>query len=192
MLRTLLTIAALCLFDAYATAGTLDEQLDIIREQLRSPYPPNMRIIGEAVGTINGLNQKTPSPNDEAVESLNPMWLSTQLREKGVTKAALSLCGGDLHSCKDASQNLKTLTAQCSKIFLGIIDIEKFPGTPKNLYDTANPELILLLQPPELKGLVPVGLNAATNPDTIAIMMCPEESRTFGPALRMMQNMQGR
>jgi hypothetical protein len=168
-------------------ARVFDEQIRPLLEQFKAyPSRENLQIIGRAVETFNTRRQ-TPAAQEERVVALNPLWLPTQLRERGATKAALSLCGAELHSCDEARRYLQHMTAQCSSVFLGIIDVDTYPGTPRNLYDTDDPRLILLLPPPETKALVRVGIHATINPDTVAIVMCPEESKAFGPALRALR-----
>jgi hypothetical protein len=125
----------------------------------------------------------------DSVESLDPLWMLTKLNTQKTRGAALSLCGAELHSCAKAREHLMRMTGQCSSMYRAIIDVDQYPGTPRNLYDTADPQLILFLRPQGLNtSLEPIQVMAHLNPDTIAIAMCPEESRAFGSMLRMFRN----
>ncbi len=139
--------------------------------------------IALAIAAVPAAAQQT----EKKVVSLDPLWLPTQLRERGGDRAALSMCGGDLHSCAEATQLLRSLTAQCSNVFLGIIDLGVHPGVPKNLYDAEDSKFIIFLKEQGSKVLAPVRLMANVSPDTVAIAMCPEESRAFGNVLRMLR-----
>lgn len=128
-------------------------------------------------------------PQERPVQSFEPRWLATQLQDTGANAVVLSLCGKELHSCVDAKELLRTNLAQCSKVVLGIIDVDKYPETPRNLYDAQDSKLIILMKPPGEKHLSPATLMATPNPDTYATALCPEESRAFGPALKALGNL---
>ena len=118
------------------------------------------------------------------IVSLSPLWLTTTLRERGVERAAISLCGGDLLPCSEAKRRLRRLTAVCPEAFLGIVDLGKHPGTPKNLYGATDPELIILMRPMGEPYLVRYRTPHYLSPDTVALVLCYENTERGRLALR--------
>lgn len=129
--------------------------------------------------------------SEKVVESINPLWMSAQVRawhERGLKSVALSMCGQALHSCTQAAEKLRTLTAQCSSTLLGTINTDEYWATSPP-FGAPDPELILLVINPETEQLTRVNVMATVNPDTVAIVLCPKESRSFGHALRMLEGL---
>ena len=133
---------------------------------------------GCSSGALSGVK------NVDEVVSLRPSWIFTQLREKGVEKAAISFCGGKHNSCRDAKERLVLLTAQRSNLFLGIINGDKYAGVPEDLYDTKDPELMLFWKPWNENYLERFNLMGTVDQDAVAYILCPEESLVFKKALQ--------
>ena len=112
---------------------------------------------------------------DEVV-SLRPVWIFTQLREKGVDTAVISFCGGKPNACRDAKDRLVILTAKCSNVFLGIIDGSEYAGVPRDLYDRKEPELWLYRKSMGANYLVRLDPIAEINSQKVGIALCPLES----------------
>lgn len=120
------------------------------------------------------------------VLSLRPEFIISELHARGIERAALSMCGTGFQTCEAAEERLLHLTAQCSDVFLGIIDFDLHPQTPRTLYGAGDPSLILFKSPRPNDAPLYVEVRAAVNQNTIAIVLCPEESRAFGHVLRML------
>lgn len=171
-------------------ASSTNEKMQIFDEELLprlnaiqgAPSVEDTHDLKALVDTIHAIGKR-----DNTIESLDPRWISTRLREIKMNAAALSLCGAELESCDAAKERLRTLTAQCSYVFLGIVDVDEYPETPRNLYDTPDPSLILLMPIPGENRLDRVGIFAVTNANTVATVLCPEDSNAFGPALRALR-----
>lgn len=146
------------------------------------PDAATLKLLRDAIRRFNA-----PHPKEMfGVKSINPQWLAVRLGDRKVKRVALSMCGADLHSCTEAVAYLKKMTAQCTntKVFLGIIDLGTYPNAPRNPYGAPDSRLILLLTRPGSEVLERVRINAVTNPNIVAIVMCPEESNAFGHVLR--------
>ena len=123
----------------------------------------------------------------KAVASLDPKWIIQQLNEHAEHGAVLALCGRGLLSCDEARKHLQFLTAQCTHTFLATLDLDAHLEISQNYYDAADPSFIPFLRRRGGAILEPVKLMAYPTPDTVAIAMCPSESKVFGNALRQLR-----
>ena len=136
-------------------------------------------LVGDcSLGALNG----TDSADD--VVSLRPSWVFTQLREKGVESALISHCGGKLYSCREARERLILTAEECSNVFLGIIDGNKYADVPRDLYEISYPGLVLFVKPVGEQYLLRINLNASATPSNIAVVLCPQESLVIKKALQ--------
>ena len=180
-----LACLAACVVQAAERSDPRIDKLHAIQGLVQDSRPADD--IKKAVEMALALRGADPHVPVKLVASLDPMWISRQLNERALEGgAALSICGGaGVFSCDDAATFLRHIMSKCTRVFLGIIDLEEHPGTPLNLYDTKDSRLILLQKrDADAKYLAPFTLKIPLSPENIAIAMCPAESSTFGHALR--------
>ena len=125
-----------------------------------------------SAGTTTDIVRTT----DETVMDIDPRWPSRQVAGSGKKYAILSLCGAELESCANAKARLRYTTSVCSNIFLGVVDLDRHPRTPRDLYGTRNPQFIVLRyiarRMPRL-AFLPFSLEP--DPDVIGKRFCREE-----------------
>lgn len=193
-MKMLVTLAIL-LFSpaAWAEDGKmklLDEEIvPFVHGLSESGVPPGL---DELMRLGNMVRQFNESPfiqiGNREVTALKPLFLQTFLNEEGVQTAALAFCAGNMDGvrpCNEAAQYLRDMTAQCVDVFLGTIDLEAYPNVPLDKFDAAfgtpgDPNLILMAPNAEMRNVRSVvRIRGTASPDTVAVVLCPEESDAF-------------
>lgn len=172
-----------------------EEMIPLVKEFAEKGGLPSEVEMDQLMGMVRRFNEATnPAAAKEVVE-LKPHFLSTFLNAEGVTTAALAMCAANndvLRPCEEAGQYLQTMTEQCSDVFLGTFDLDQYPEFPLDTFDaeygtSGDPNLILMAPNPVANhARTTVRVRGTPTPDTVAIVLCPQESRTFGHVLRFL------
>lgn len=88
---------------------------------------------------------------DRVVESLNPRWLRLRVTKAVASQserlAAITVCGTDTWTCDKAAFELRRATAQCTEVYLGVIDRSLHPNFPLDFFKSQG-KVALLRQAP--------------------------------------------
>lgn len=195
-----LSIAPIALADEVG-----DQKMDALNEQilprakaaveaLNAGTGSTPEILNDLGATAQAFNSRdwSAKPKEVVAIAYNPYHFRTWLNEWATNTAAVAFCAEDndvLRSCTDAAQYLRAMTAQCSQTVLGTIDIDVYPDVSLNILKKSNgeppdPNLILLKRPVSGGALYSTGLLANPAPDTVAIVLCLQESNIAGHVFR--------
>ncbi|MFZ2555981.1 MAG: hypothetical protein WAZ27_03955 [Minisyncoccia bacterium] len=175
-------ILGLCVFTAPCAAE--DSQIEMfdtkimpLIQKMEKMDMETIQDLQKQVEAFNAANAVRGTPAKE-IESLDPRFVTFMLRERGAKYAVVAVCGVELQPCDEAKEYLRELTAQCSRVFLGVVDLGEYPATPRNFLDDS-PGPYFFGMKDGWEGIERMNLMARLSPDTLAMAMCPEESNSF-------------
>ncbi len=196
MLHIVLVILTL-LWTTPTFADSATERLRVFDESMKTllgefgKSGPTQDVLDRLQKTVEQFNAQDTAPMPKEVVALEGLWFKVRMKEMMVSKkstgAALALCGNGFQTCEETASYLQIMTAQCSSLFLGTVNVDKTPGALSELYLIEDSRLMLFERNPaaaQVDWLTSVGVMGQVNPDTVAAVMCPEESRMFGHVLK--------
>lgn len=153
----------------------------------------------EHVRKLNDCLKRRPLTTVVSVENLDPYWWRLRLNEAAKTAsqpgvsepaAAITVCGGSLWPCDEAKQQLRQLTRQCSRVFLGIIDISNHPDFPEDVFHFTDSPIKFFTTPEGSATLEETRLTGRVNENNVAIILCPLESHSVGHVYKFFKGVQ--
>jgi hypothetical protein len=144
--------------------------------------------------------RSTAAPKPVVSLEMDPYSWRTRLNDLVPETAAIAFCAesiGGLRPCADAATYLRVMTAQCSRTVLALIDLDAQGDVPLNLFQDAFPDpgdpnfIMLKRRDDDMDQLSPVRFAGSNrSPDATALVLCPDESDSFGHVFRFMSPFQ--
>lgn len=198
MQRLLMILVLMCTPIIVWGQSTKEQILDneivpFVEELATRDGPPSMveqMELMEMVRRFNDMGVSGVVEKQVISLDMNPLTWRTHLNELVSDSIGIAFCASSvdgLRTCDAAARHLRQMSIQCRDTVLGVIDLDVYEDVPLTLFqdafpDPGDPNFIMLKR--REGSLTPVRVNGYTNPDTVAIVLCPEHSKAFGHVFR--------